>query len=175
MQLAYAILLPDQLANRVRRARFLVAERYGAGARDLLTEPHITLKAPFETDRVEPHSAYLHRLAAATEPFEIVVGSPALFEDPWVLFYDVAQDERLHALQRRILADLAVEPRDHEASGWHFHVTVAGTLDEPQARAARDELDDGAEFRFQLERLALWRQVEDARCWTIYEVAQTRH
>jgi len=170
VQLAYTILLPDELANRVRWAKFHVGERYGAEPWDLLTQPHITLKSPFEADELAPYSEYLRRLASETEPFEIVVGPPTLFED-WVLFYEVEQDERLHALQQRIVDDLGLQRVEHEATGWHFHVTIAETLDEERARAARDELDDAREFRFPLEELALWRGVEQAGYWAIFEVA----
>jgi 2'-5' RNA ligase len=170
VQLAYTLLLPDELANLVRRAKFVAGERYGAGPWDLLTQPHITLKSPFDADDVAPFSAYLHRLAAETKAFEVVFGRPTVFEDA-VLFYDVEQDERLHALQRRIMDDLRLEPVGHEVTGWHFHITIAETLDEQHAHAARDELDDGREFRFPVAELALWRRVDVAGYWVIFEVA----
>lgn len=132
MWLAYAILVPDDVQNFMRRATVELFERYGSNYSSIVVPPHITIKQPFEAE-LEPSERYFDRLAAETDSFEIVLRGWATFPgDEGVVFLDVEQDPRLFALQRRVLDELGVEPAPHESgepTPYHFHGTVALGLD----------------------------------------------
>jgi 2'-5' RNA ligase len=175
--LAYVILLPDDAHNFMRRVQAEIYDRYEASLRTLRLEPHVTLKQPFEATDVGPHEAFLDRLAAETEPFELVLRDFGFWEDEHeggIVFLDLEQDERLTALQRAILDDLELEPADYESGNpmpYHFHATIGAGLSPDDLADARTRLADTPTFRFELERLALFRRAED-RPWIVYKRAK---
>ena len=72
----------------------------------------------------------LDELGRELSPFELHIKGIGWFE-PDVVFLDVAQDARLDALRRRllaVLAELGVQPEAVEGPGYHFHITVAWGL-----------------------------------------------
>jgi 2'-5' RNA ligase len=169
--LAYVILLPDDVHNFVRRVQAELYERYEANPRTPILEPHVTLKQPFEAGEVRPYEQFLDRLAAETDPFELVLNGYGFFEREGVVFLDVEQDERLNALQRRILNDLELESAEYESGSpdpYYFHATIATGLSAHDLAAARDRLGETPEFRFTLDRLAIFRG-ETEGSWTLYK------
>jgi 2'-5' RNA ligase len=169
--LAYVILLPDNVHNFVRRVQADVYTRYDASPFTLPLEPHVTLKQPFAASEIAPHEDYLDRLAAETEPFELLLRGLAVFEgDEGVLFLDVEQDPRLLRLQRRILHELELEPVEFESGEprpYYFHATIATGLAPTDLADAQARHATTPEFRFQLERLGLFR--ETLETWTLYK------
>lgn len=173
MQLAYVILLPDDVHNFMRRAQAELYELYGGSRKTLALEPHVTLKQPFEASELEPYERYLDRLAAELEPFELVMSGLGSFEDEGVVFLDVEQDERLHAIQRTLLDSLALEPAEYESgepAPYRFHGTLTTGLSSDQLEQALASLGDTPEFRFPLRRLGLFRYSEET--WTLYKRAK---
>ena len=172
MQLAYAILLPDEVHNFMRRVQAELYERYEGSRTTLALEPHVTIKQPFEAAEPERCENYFERLAEETEPFELVMHGFGFFEAEGVVFLDVEQNPRLLALQRRVLHDLALEPAVYESEEpvpYHFHGTLATGLSPEDLSAARDQLGDTPKFRFPLETFGLFRCTEET--WTLYQRA----
>ncbi len=170
VRLGYAILLPDDAHNTARRLAVDLYERYRPSNDGLLIPPHVTLKQPFETRELVRCEELLDRLAADTDPFDLVLRGFGTFAAEGVVFVDVEQDERLFALQRRLLDELGVEPALYEngdPAPYHFHATLVYGLTPEQLRDARGRLAETPEFRFRLERLALFRFVGGIG-WIVY-------
>jgi 2'-5' RNA ligase len=170
LQLAYVILLPDDVHNFMRRMQAELYERYEARRTTLYLEPHITLKQPFDADEVDRHERYLDTLAKEVEPFELVMRGFGYFEAKRVVFVDVEQHERLGAIQRNILSNLGLPPAEHEGGEplpYRFHATLATGLSAPDLSDARARFADTPEFRFPLARLGLFRRVKET--WTLYK------
>jgi 2'-5' RNA ligase len=173
MQLAYALLVPDDVHNWMRRTSFELVERYGGRLSTVV--PHVTIKNAFDAEAAEQYEQYLDRLAADTEPFELVLRGYGFFEAPgWVVFLGVEPSEELHALHRRVLDDLSLEPAQFEGPDFHFHATLALDLSPDEHARARAELTDKPtpEFRFPLERIGLARYAETPGMWTTYRLAR---
>jgi 2'-5' RNA ligase len=168
--LVYAILLPDDVHNYMRRTQADVYERYEASRFTLPLEPHVTLKQPFEAADIAAHEEYLDRLAQETEPFELTLSGLGVFEDDGVLFLDVEQDPRLLALQHRIIDDFGLAPAEFESGHprpYYFHATIATALAAGDLAEARARHAPTPAFRFAIDRLALFRETEDT--WTLYK------
>jgi len=171
MDLAYVILLPDDVHNFIRRAQAELYDSYAASEATRALEPHITLKQPFGAGDVEAYETFFDTLTAETRPFDLELHAYGFFEGEGVVYLDVAQDERLHSMQRRILDELGLEPAEYESGSpvpYHFHATVAAGLSPDDLTHARDTFDRTPEFRFQLERLGMFRRDAEGP-WTLYK------
>jgi len=172
VKLAYVILPPDEVHNFMRRVQAELYERFEGSHTTLTLEPHVTIKQPFEAAELDPHERYLERLAAETEPFELVMRGFGFFEGEGVVFVDVEQDPRLFALQRRVLDELALEPgmyESEEPTPYYFHGTLATGLSPEDLSAAREQLGDSPEFRFPLASLGLFGETKET--WRLYKRA----
>ena len=170
MLLVYAILLPDDVHNFIRRVQAEVYERYEASGFTLPLEPHVTLKQPFDATEIRAHEEYVELLARETQPFELVLHGLGVFEGEGVLFLEVEQDPRLLALQHRILDELRLDPAEFESGRplpYHFHATIATGLAPADLEQARALHAQTPEFRFTIERLGLFRKTEET--WTLYK------
>jgi 2'-5' RNA ligase len=170
MLLVYAILLPDDVHNFMRRVQAEVYERYEASLFTLLLEPHVTLKQPFDATDITAHEKYVEQLARETPPFELVLRGLGVFEGDGVLFLEVEQDPRLLALQRRILHELELDPAEYESGHprpYYFHATIATALAPTDLEQARRRHAETPEFRFPIDRLGLFRKTEET--WTLYK------
>jgi 2'-5' RNA ligase len=168
--LVYAILLPDDVHNFVRRLQAHVYERASANLFTLPLEPHVTLKQPFDAPDIATHEEFLDRLARETERFQLVLHGLGVFPEEGVLFLDVEQDARLLALQHRILDELRLQPGEFESGEpqpYYFHATIATGLAPTDVEEARTQHAHTPEFRFPLERLGLFRKTEET--WTLYK------
>lgn len=173
MRLAYAILLPDDVHNLMRRAQAELYKAFRSPYESLALPPHITIKQPFEAVDITPHEDYLDRLVGETEPFDIIMRGWGTFDGEGVVFLDVEQDRRLVALQRRLLEELGLEPalfEDDQPVPYHFHGTVAIGLTSEQLAAASRLLPEAPDFRFPLERIGLFRHVGDVG-WLVHRRA----
>jgi 2'-5' RNA ligase len=115
MQLGFAILLPDEVHNLLRRLQLRVARDCGAPNTALKQIPHITLKQPFDAKTVGPIEAYFDELTATVRPFEIHFDRIGTFAEDGVIFLDVEANPELEALRLRILEAAGTFPG--EASG----------------------------------------------------------
>lgn len=172
MQLAYALLVNDEVHNFMRRLEVAIYEQYGSNPAIRLP-PHITLKQGFSAGSLKPFEDYLDVLARTVEPFEIVTTGIGSFEQG-IIFLDVAQDPRLKTLQRRILEDLSshgAAPAPFEDDRYHFHATVASGLEVDALHALCQTLKDTrADFRFVFETLGLFYHA-GAHGWILYKRA----
>lgn len=157
MFIGYGVLVPPTVFNRMRELELEFFALYGDNP-GLHQPPHITVKAPFETNDLEKHKRYLDSLGAATAPFDVRLGGVSFF-DGGVMFLDVERNPVLHDLGRRILNDLSPEatPSPFEGSGQvHHHATLA-FMDPSRLEDARREFGtaEGA-VTFKAERIGLF-------------------
>jgi 2'-5' RNA ligase len=166
--IGFAVLLPDNVQNFMREASLELTQRFGVEA---AIEPHVTFKQPFEGD-AGATAGYLDRLAASTQPFELVLDGYATFPGEGVLFLDVVRGaDEVRGLQRRVLEELAVAPADYEGDEYHAHATLAAGLTAEQLDCARRALPPAPRFRFQAERLGLFARLESG--WIVHRRART--
>ncbi len=172
MWLGYAALVPDDVHNFMRSVAVELYERWGAQASATVLEPHVTIKQPYEGD-LEVAAEYLDELAAAVEPFELVLDGYAEFENEGVVFLDVVGGaERIMELQRQVLDELGLAPAAFESGEpepYRVHATLAVGLATPQRQAAIAALPKPPTFRFAVERLGLFARVEAG--WLVYRRA----
>jgi len=127
MHIGFAILLEDESFNFARQVELELCQKFGL-CWGLKQSPHITIKAPFDTDKIEPFVDYLNSLAARTKPFEIKLEGFGYFE-PKVIFLDVKENLKLKQLHFSILnymkEKFKIEPHEFEGYNVKFHSAVA--------------------------------------------------
>ena len=174
MQLGFAILVPDDIHNAMRRWQLAVADLCGGNAA-LKVHPHITLKQPFHARALGPIEDYFDRLVEQADPVEIHVDGVGRFEGDEVVFLVVAPEPRLEALRLRVLDDLrerfGIKPRDIEDERYRFHATLAYGLPEGTFERAWDALR-GMEVNvtFRLESVGLFYYTGQE--WVLYKRAR---
>ena len=170
LDLAYVILVSEEVHNYMRRLQVGMLREYGASF-GIEVSPHITLKQAFEVREIEPFERYFDRLVAEIEPFEIIVRGVGVFDDG-VIFMDVARNGVLDSLRKRIIRDLSTEfgvrPNDLEDDRYHFHATLAKGLSPASLERARRALEGiPVEFRFVCDTLGLLAHTGAA--WITYK------
>jgi 2'-5' RNA ligase len=170
LDLAYVILVSEDLHNYMRRLQLRILREYGATF-GVEVSPHITLKQAFPARDVDPFERYFDRLVAGIEPFEITVRGVGFF-DRGVAFMDVVPSGPLDALRRRVVRDLStefgVEANEFEDDRYHFHATLAQGIPSTSLERARRQLGSiQAEFRFVCDTLGLLSHT--GRGWITYK------
>jgi 2'-5' RNA ligase len=171
MQLGFAILLPDEVHNAIRRLQLDIAQACG-GNPALKLYPHITLKQPFHAKELAPVESYFDELASAMTPIRIEMEGVRRFEKDEVIFVDVPAPPALEELRLAVLAELGsrfgVKPRDIEDDRYHFHATLAYNLT-PGAfeRAWKAVRDNDVRFSFETDALGLFYYTGDE--WILYK------
>jgi len=104
------------------------AEHFGS-KHALRSPPHITLHMPFKWKerRLEELQQALAHAVAGFEAFDLELKDFDFFP-PRVVFVDVAANQPLRELQRRVarhLRSLQLFNADHKDQGFHPHVTIA--------------------------------------------------
>ena len=127
-EVAHALLLAGATHNLVRDLQLELAQLFDTD-RDLSIPPHITVKAPFSTDDVDRHKAYLDRLGAETREIHLRLTRIELFTDR-TLYLGVDQAAALPPLTARIQKDLAPEasPSTYEATQTVRHHATIGRV-----------------------------------------------
>ena len=127
MRIGFAILLDDESHNFARKLELELCHNFGL-CWGLKQSPHITIKASFVVDDLEPFFVYIDSLAKEVSPFEIVLEGFGYFE-PKVIFLDVKENPLLKNLHLRILNDLKakfnIEPNEFEGENVKFHSTLS--------------------------------------------------
>ena len=172
MQLGFAILLPDEVHNRLRRLQLRVARECSGPTTALKQIPHITLKQPFDAKTVEPIEDYFDELTASVRPFEIRFDGIDTFAQDGVVFLDVEANPELEALRLRILEDLqsrfGVLPREIEDEGYRLHASVGFGLDpEMLSCAVRELARESVDVRFTFDTLGMFYNTGDM--WIVYK------
>ena len=177
MQLGFAILLPDDVHNAVRRWQLQIARACGSNPA-LKQYPHITLKQPFHARELEPVEAYFDELVRSTSPLRVEVDGVDRFYEDDVVFLDVQPSPELDRLRLDILRDLGtrfrVKPRDVEGEEYRFHATLAyslpaGTFDRAWSTVAQVD----AHFRFDADALGLFYYTGEE--WILYKRVRLGH
>lgn len=168
--LAYVILVGEELHNYMRHLQVEMLREYGAW-RGIEVSPHITLKQAFAVRDLEPFERYFDRLVAEIEPFEIAVRGVGVFDDG-VIFMDVAHNGLLDSLRRRVVQNLSTEfgvrPNELEDDRYHFHATLAQGLPPSSLARARRALEGmQGEFRFVCDTVGLLTHT--GRGWITYK------
>jgi 2'-5' RNA ligase len=173
MQLGFAILLPDEVHNAVRRWQLEISWACG-GNPALKQHPHITLKQPFHAKELAPVEAYFDELVASVQPVQIETAGVDRFEHDEVIFLDVRAPGELEQLRLAMLAELgtrfAVKPRDVEDARYRFHATLgyslpAGTFERAWETVRHVE----ANFSFEPETFGLFYYTGEE--WILYKIA----
>jgi 2'-5' RNA ligase len=128
MRIGFAILLDNECHNYSRKLELELCEKFGL-CWGLKQSPHITIKAPFETEEnLEVFIEYLKRISNDIKPFEIEIKGFGYFGNK-VIFLDVKESEELHNIHNRILNYLKenykINPLKTEGENVKFHSTLA--------------------------------------------------
>lgn len=127
MRIGFAILLDDKTHNYARTLELELCHKFNL-CWGLKQSPHITIKSPFETDKIKPFIKYLDDLAKEITPFEIELDGFGTF-GPNTIFLDVKENSHLKKLHFRIIEDLkkkfSIQPNIFEGENVKFHSTLA--------------------------------------------------
>jgi len=119
MQIGFAILLSDEAHNYSRRLELEISRLFNTRS-GLKQSPHITIKFPFEINKLPPYEKYFSDLAKTTKPFVVEIDGIAYFE-PHVIYLRVVENQNLRDLRFRVIKDLesqfGVKPGD-----WDFSI-----------------------------------------------------
>lgn len=129
VRIGFAILLDDESHNFARKIELDLCKKFNL-CWGLKQSPHITIKRPFDIDKIEPFLNYIEDLTQNFHPFEIEIDGFGYFEgEKNVIFLDVKESPKLKEIQMKILSDLKnnfnIQPYDIELNGWKFHATLA--------------------------------------------------
>src|SRR5438309_11198105 len=160
MQLGFAILLPDEVHNAIRRLQLEIAQAVGSNPA-LKLIPHVTLKQPFHAKELAPIEAYFDELVQSVKPIRVEMDGVGRFEEDEVIFVDVAALPELEKLRLEVLRELGdrfrVKPRDIEDARYHFHATLAYNLPQGGFEPAWEAVKDtNAGFSFEADALGLF-------------------
>lgn len=167
----YGLLVPDEPHNLMRGLEVEFQARYGDNP-GLRQPPHITFKAPFATEDLEPHRKYLDALAATTPPVDVEFTQISFF-DGGVMFLDVAPNAALGALTSRVLRDLgpAAAPSQFEANGnVHYHGTLA-FMDPAKLEQAKKDFSRPVRLHFSADQIGLFLGISNYD-WIVVRVAK---
>jgi 2'-5' RNA ligase len=158
MTIGYAILLNDECHNFVRQIQLELHQNLGL--RLARQSPHITIKAPFETEDIKPHIAYLETLAATINPFEIEFNDFGTFGDK-VIYLAPSENPALLDLHHQVLAEVAdqfnLKPHQFEGENIRFHASIAGFSDAQKFKEALGYLQSiRVNLKFQIKTLGLF-------------------
>ncbi len=135
MKATFALLADHNTFNFVRQIAWESHRNHDIGLDVARLEPHVSLKQPFKVADLAELEAYMNRLAASIQPFEIQLTELQAIPITWdgfetgILWLDVEQTKHLRDLHFRVnqeLIDLlGPTPADHDGDEYHFHMTIA--------------------------------------------------
>jgi len=171
MRVGFAILLNDECHNYSRKLELELCEKFGL-CWGLKQSPHITIKTPFETEKLDSFMEYLDILSKEISPFEIELEGFNYFGDK-VLFLDVKENKKLKDLHFRILEDLEkkfnIQPHELEGENVKFHSTIAtGDVTSQKFSKAKKYLERyHPQFKFTARSLGLFYYLGEEAGWII--------
>lgn len=169
MDIGFAILLEDECHNYARKLELELCEKFGL-CWGLKQSPHITIKAPFQTDKLSPFVEYLESLAKEIRPFEVELEGFNYFDNK-VIFLDVKENSPLKDLHFRILKDLQskfnIKPHELEGKNVKFHSTIAtGDVNEENIDKAKRYLKKyHPKFMFTVNTLGIFYYLGEDAGW----------
>ncbi|MGB0176970.1 MAG: 2'-5' RNA ligase family protein [Owenweeksia sp.] len=142
-----AVIPPEPLATELNRLKKYLAEEYHSKA-SLNSPPHITLHMPFRwrEKKLEMLFSGLEELAAAFSAFPVKLKNFGAFA-PRVIFVDVAADDALDNLQKKVVEvarkNWKLDNANYKDRGFHPHITLAfRDLRKPMFNAAWTEFSN---------------------------------
>lgn len=171
MDIGFAILLDDECHNYSRKLELELCEKFGL-CWGLKQSPHITIKAPFETEKLNPFVEYLENLVKEISQFEIELEGFNHFGNK-VLFLDVKENKKLKDLHFRILDDLQnkfnIQPHELEGDNVKFHSTIAtGDVTSEKFSKAKKYLEKyHPKFKFTARTLGIFYYLGEEAGWII--------
>src|SRR4051812_12579264 len=177
VQLGFAVLLPDDVHNAVRRWQLAIARACGSNPA-LKQYPHITLKQPFHAKELQPVEAYFDELIAGVGAMRVEMNGVDRFRDDGVVFLRVIAPPELESLRLDVLRELKtrfkVKPRDVEGDAYRFHATLAYNLPAGAADCAWSAMADvDAQFIFEADAFGLFYYTGEE--WILYKRAPLGH
>ena len=170
MRIGFAILLDDESHNFARQMELELCDKFGL-CWGLRQSPHVTIKAPFDTEKLEPFVDYLEGLAKEIVPFDVELNGFNYFK-PKVIFLDVKENPSLKDLHFRILKDVKekfkIEPHQFEGENVKFHSSLAleDVTEEKFEKAKKYLTKYNPNFKFKAKTLGIFYHLGDAG-WVI--------
>lgn len=166
-----AITPPDEIQDKITRLKYEIAEKYGS-KHALRSPPHITLHMPFKwkDKRLGELTDLMNTLNKEMEPFEIQLRDFDFFE-PRVVFVDVVENERLNALQKKVVdacrKQLKLDNANYKNRPFHPHLTIGfRDLKKPMFYKAREDFEKReVRYEFRAEEIALLKH--DGKKWDV--------
>jgi len=171
MNIGFAILLEDEPHNFLRKVELELCEKFSL-CWGLKQSPHITIKAPFETNKLDLFVDYLESLAKEINPFEVELDGFNSFGKN-VIFLDVKENQQLKDLHFKILNDLlskfGINQHELEGKNVKFHSTIAsGDVTEEKFREAKQYLKKhNPKFKFTAKTLGIFYYLGKDSGWII--------
>ena len=127
MKVAYALLVPRAVENRVQRMAWDIHRRWRTGLRPRSIPPHVSLKQPFDVgDDLAPAERVLAALASDVGPVPLRARGFLLWDTVFAI--DVEPTATLRGLHARVNRDLSRVLPDpaapYDGDAYHFHLTV---------------------------------------------------
>jgi 2'-5' RNA ligase len=172
-KIGFVILLPDELANKVKDFQINVAKKYDC-INSILNPPHITIKRPIEVENIEKYENILDKITNSTKSFKIGIKGYDFFSDK-IFFQDVIQSKELINLHNSLLSALKKEnifPDEMEGDNQRFHSTLAnGDISAKfLGFLKKNYISKKPSDTFPLKELAILRHT--GTYWTIHKISR---
>jgi 2'-5' RNA ligase len=171
MRIGFAILLDDESHNFARKMELELCDKFNL-CWGLKQSPHVTIKSPFDTNKLEPFVKYLENLAKNCKSFDVELNGFNYFE-PKVIFLNVKENPPLKKLHFKILEDMKkkfkIEPHELEGKRIKFHSTLAlGDVTKAKFQKAKEYLKRyKPKFKFKAKTLGIFYYLGEEAGWVI--------
>ncbi|MFT4304904.1 MAG: 2'-5' RNA ligase family protein [Candidatus Woesearchaeota archaeon] len=158
--------MDDESHNFARQIELELCNKFGL-CWGLRQSSHITIKAPFETDKLAPFIQYLESLAKEIVPFNVELKGFNYF-DSKVIFLDVRENPSLKELHFHILKDMkekfGIEPSQFEGDKVKFHSSLAleDVTEEKFEKAKKYLKKYNPNFKFKAKKIGIFYSLGDA-------------
>ncbi|WP_436514621.1 2'-5' RNA ligase family protein [Ekhidna sp. To15] len=167
-----AVLPPPSIQEEITQLKLEVAEKYGS-KHALKSPPHITLHMPFKwkDKRITELVQVMETLNNQHDPLEIELRNFDFFE-PRVVFVDVKENERLEALQKKVVDTcrkmLKLDNANYKNRPFHSHVTIGfRDLKKPMFYEAKKAFENRkVSFVFEADEITLLKH--DGKKWNVF-------
>lgn len=171
MKIGFAILLENESHNFARRMELELCDKFGL-CWGLKQSPHITIKSPFDTDKLEPFVIYLENLSKNTPSFDVELRGFNYFKQK-VIFLEVIETPLLKRLHVQILKDLEhefkIKPHQLEGRNIKFHSSLAlNDVTTTKFKKAKSYLKKyHPKFKFKAKTLGIFYYLGEDAGWVI--------
>ena len=131
MFICLALLVNNEIQNRIRKLVFEIDNKYKTGIVASLLPQHISLKETFEYNNIGKIETFIKRELKDFGPVQINFGKLELVKisnNSGLIWWKVLENSDLRSMHSKINVDLerqlGIKNSNYDGAGFHFHATI---------------------------------------------------